>query len=373
MTVPAGLDRISSALWMFAEHEAIGVSPLYEHLAGHAAEDVEVAGLLTAAEPDYAKPTLLFAAAHRLVIAEPISDLAEYYPSVGGTCGVDNTTWPTFRRFVLDRAERMRSLIAGHTTQTNEVRRAAVIYPAVALAAKQAKQPIGLLEVGTSAGLLLGMDRYGYRYSLPGGEQLSGGVTKANLVLQSQLTLADGASAPVVPKKLAVSRKVGMDRSPVELADEEQYAWLEACIWADQPDRLRRLGLAAAVQRADRPELISGDVVSGLPAAAARFPAGEPLVVLSSHVLCYLDAERRAEFVDALHTLAQDRPLWWVSQESYRCGLDLLLPDRDDLDSGPGHGGRFATLGLVRWRDGNATAQALASSSGHGERIEWLG
>ena len=57
-----------------------------------------------------------------------------------------------FRTFVLDRAEPIRHLIATHTTQTNEVRRAALLYPAVALAAKQVKGPIGLLEVGTSAG-----------------------------------------------------------------------------------------------------------------------------------------------------------------------------------------------------------------------------
>jgi hypothetical protein len=370
--VSSGQDRIKTALRAFAENEAAGVSPLYEHLASRIAEDDEVAGLLAAAEEDFARPTLLFAAAHRLVIAEPISELANYYPSVGGSYGVDGVTWPMFREFILARAEKMRELIAAHTTQTNEVRRAAAIYPAVALAAKQARMPVGLLEVGASAGLLLGMDRYGYRYALPGGEQASGGPTKATLVLQSTLELADGAAAPALPKKLPVAGKVGLDRAPVDLADEEELAWLEACIWADQPDRLRRLGLAAAAQRADPPELITGDAVGALPDAAGRFPAGAPLVVLTSHTLCYLNADRRAEFVAALHRLAEDRPLWWISQENYRCGLNLLLPDREDLTPSAGDGGRFAVLGMVRWTSGKADARALARTAGHGERIEWL-
>lgn len=367
-----GLEKVKTALRAFAEQEAAGVSPLYEHLAQEAAADEEVAGLLTAADEEFAKPTLLFAAAHRLVIAEPISELANYYSSVGGSYGVDAVTWPTFREFVLARAERMRSLIAARTTQTNEVRRAAAIFPALALAARQARTPVGLLEVGTSAGLLLGVDRYGYRYTLAGGEQLAGGPTKSNLVLQSVLELPDGASPPALPKKLPVAAKVGLDRVPVDLTDEDALAWLEACIWADQPDRLRRLGLAAAAQRADPPELLAGDAVGGLPDAAGRFGDEMPLVVLTSHTLCYLPAARREEFVDALHRLGERRPLWWVSLESYRGGLDLLLPGREDLAAAPEDGGLFGVLGLVRWTGGKPDARALARSAGHGERMQWL-
>ncbi|MGH3620224.1 MAG: DUF2332 family protein, partial [Sciscionella sp.] len=207
----ASQQEISARLLRFADVEAAGASPLYQHLALRAAEDAEVSGLLMAAGEQAARPTLLFAAAHRLVIAEPISELANYYPSVGGTYGVDGATWPLFREFVLARADRMRALIAAHTTQTNEVRRAALIYPALVLAAKQAKAPVGLLEVGASAGLLLGVDRYGYRYTLPDGEQLSAGPTKATLVLRTRLELADGATLPALPKKLSIAGKVGID------------------------------------------------------------------------------------------------------------------------------------------------------------------
>ena len=364
------LETIRQRMRQFADHEAVGVSPLYEHLARNVAEDDDVAGLLGAVDEAFARPTLLLAAAHRLVLAEPVSDLACYYPSVGGDFGVDSGTWPAFRSFVLDRAERMRVLVSSHTTQTNEVRRAALLYPAAALVAEQAGGPLGLLEVGCSAGLLLGLDLYGYRYTLPGGEQVTAGPRKAPLVLECALTLAGAAKKPPLPSRLAVAAKVGLDRKPIDAGDEEQLAWLEACIWADQPERLRRLGLAVAVQRQRRPEMVAGDAVEDLAAAASRVPAELPLMVFHSHTLPYLDAERRADFVAALGELSRRRSLWWVSEEAYQAALRLVLPDRGDLRfSGPNP---FGVLALARWEDGKPVARALARTGFHGQTMEWL-
>jgi hypothetical protein len=364
-----GVELTRDRLAVFAKQEAAGESPLYEHLAAAACADDDVAALLTAAEPDQARATLFFAAAHRLVIAEPTSQLAYYYPSVGGDRGVDERTWPTFREFVLARAEKMRQLIATRVTQTNEVRRAALLYPALVAIGKQAGAPLGLLEVGTSAGLLLGVDRYGYRYSLPGGEQVNAGQAKAALVLTSQLGLAEGMRKPALPRKLAVGARVGLDIHPVDLADEEELAWLEACVWADQVDRIRLLNTAAGVQAGGRPDLVTGDAVDDLASAAARVPADQPLVVFDSHTLPYLEAPRRKAFVEAVAALAATRPLWWLSLETYETVLATLLPDRADLASGERI---IGTLAVTRWEDGKPLVTVLARTEPHGQRIDWL-
>lgn len=366
------LDVVCQRLLTFGEQEARAESPLYSHLAIAAAGDAEVAGLLTVAEPSLARATLFLAAAHRLVLAAPTCDLAYYYPSVGGEYGVDNATWPRFREFVLERADRMRELISTHTTQTNEVRRAALLYPAVALAAKAAGGPVGLLEVGTSAGLLLGLDRYGYRYQTVDGEQITAGPAKTPLVLNSALRLADRAKKPPLPRKVAVAAKVGLDRRPVDVTDDEQLAWLEACVWADQPDRVRLLNMAANAQAKDKPEFVTGDLVDDLAAAADRVPAELPLVVFNSHVLPYVDQQRRADFVAALAELAARRPLWWISSEAYQAGLKFVLPGRDDLAFAADADEAFGVLGLVRWTDGKPAATALAKTAFHGEKLEWL-
>jgi hypothetical protein len=364
------LEQIRQRLVHFADKEAAGFSPLYEHLARGAAADDAVADLLRAAQPGFGASTLLLAAVHRALQAQPFHELANYYPSVGGTYGVDDGTWPVFRSFVLDNAEKIRDLIATHTTQTNEVRRAAVLYPAVALAAKQARGPIGLLEVGTSAGLLLGLDRYAYRYQTQQAGQLAAGPAKAMVGLHCALELAPGAELPTIPKKVAVAAKAGLDRNPVDLTDEDAYAWLEACIWADQPERARLFTVAAAAQRKDPPTLIRGDAVDDLAAAASTIPESLPLVVLTSSAVAYLSQERRAEFIAALGELAARRPLWWVSQESYPVGLESLLPGRTDLM--PADGSAFGVVGLVHWRDGKPEARALGKAGLHGQRLIWL-
>jgi hypothetical protein len=366
----ATLELVRQRMRWFAEREAL-LSPLYAHLAEKAAADDEVADLLTAAPREFAQPTLLFAAAHRLVQAEPIHPLTAYYPSLGGTCGVDGGTWPLFRLFVLERADRMRELIAARTTQTNEVRRAALLYPAVAIVAKQARAPVGLLEVGASAGLLLGLDRYSYRYQTEQAGPIVAGPARSALGLHCTLELAPGATLPAIPRKIAVAARVGLDRAPVDLADEEQYAWLEACIWADQPERLRLFGAAAAVLRRDPPELITGDAVDDLAAAAGRIPVEVPLVVITSNAMQYLVKQEREAFIAGLGELAGQRRVWWLSHEEYRAGLAHLLPGRDDLVAGEGEQS-FGVLGLTHWGGGRPVPAALARTAWHGQRLQWL-
>jgi hypothetical protein len=359
--------KIKTRIRLFAEKEAGENSPLYRHLAGKAAEDDEVAGLLLAAADGQARGTLLMAVAHRLIQADPVHPLARYYPSLGGFDGVDGGTWPVFREFLLGRADKARALIATRFTQTNEVRRAALAYPAVALAAKEAGGRITLLEVGCSAGLLLGLDRFSYRYQCAGGDQLTAGPSRATVGLHCALDLAPGAVLPRLPKKFTVHGKVGLDVAPVDAADEDELAWLEACVWADQPERARLLRTAVAAQLKSPPELITGDAVDDLAASVALLPGDVPLVILTSHVLAYL-GDRRQDFVAALAKLAEKRPLWWVSEEPYEAGLKFVLPGRDDLTSDDG----LCVLGLVRWHQGRPQARALARTAPHGQRMTWL-
>jgi hypothetical protein len=363
----AGLDLAKERLRAFAVEEATGSSPLYELLATRAAEDDEVAALLTPAPDEFAMGTLFFAAAQRLVQAEPWIELANYYLTMGGSYGPDEQVWPLFREFVLDRAEKMRELTATRTTQTNEVRRAATLFPAVAQAAKEAKGPVGLLEVGTSAGLLLGMDRYGFRDTPAVGEQVNAGPTKTPLVLTCDV---DGRPLPRLPKKLTVAARVGLDRRPIDLADEDELAWLEACVWADQPERSRRLRVAAEMQRKDPPTLVSGDAVDALTEAAAHVPAGLPLVVLNSHSLTYLPGSRRPEYVAALAALAETRPLWWASQEAYLAAMTYLVPGRAEFEDD--HQRFRGVLGLVRWESGKPDVRLLGRTGPHGRSLTWL-
>lgn len=357
----AALDDIRARLRRFAA-DAAETSPLYSHLAEHAAEDEEVAALLTAApDPD---PELLLAAVQRVLQAEPFHELTNYYPVLGGSYGPDAGLWPMFRAFVTERAERVRALVATRVPRSDAVGRAALFYPAVAHAARQAGGgPVGLLEVGACAGLLLGIDTYSYRYQSELAGQIAAGPGRAALGLHCALRLDSGQKPPTIPKRLQVGARVGLDPAPVDLTDEDEYAWLEACVWPDQPDRLRQLGAATTAQQKKPPTLVRGDQVDDLAAAAARIPAELPVIVLTSDALRSFSAERVTAFQNAVTELAAARATFWVSLEAPSVGLVPGLAEAGDEQ---------AVLASTRWTDGVATTTALARTSWHGERMLWL-
>ncbi len=356
----AALDEIRQRLRRFAD-DAAASSPLYGHLAGEAAADDEIAALLTAAPPEHADAPLLLAAVQRVLQAEPFHELTNYYPALGGSYGPDGGTWPLFRTFALERADRVRSLVATRVPRTNEVGRAALFYPAVALAARQAGGPVGLLEVNACAGLLLGMDTYSYRYQTELAGQIAAGPGRAVLGLHCALRLEAGQKGPTIPKRLSISARVGLDPAPVDLEDEDEYAWLEACVWPDQPDRLRQFGAAATARKKKPPVLVTGDPVTGLADAAGRIAEDLPVVVITSDALRGFD--RVPDFLAALDAVAARRPVWWVSLESHEAGL---FPDRPDLATGQ------AILACTKWVGGSRVTTALAQTSWHGERMHWL-
>ncbi|HEV7721635.1 MAG TPA: DUF2332 family protein, partial [Iamia sp.] len=137
--------------------------PLYSAIARGVAGDPEVASLLTAARPGQARPVLLLAALHDLVLRSPGVAAARWYSSVGGSAvgslASGGDPWPDVRATCLSHASSLRSVIAGRSTQTNEVNR--VVFVAALLAAAGADvpaAPVALVELGASAGLLLGLD-----------------------------------------------------------------------------------------------------------------------------------------------------------------------------------------------------------------------
>lgn len=359
------LAAAQQRLRQFAEAEA-ETSPLYAHIAAHAAADEEIAGLLSAAPgPD---PELLFAVAHRLVQADPIHPISRYYQTMGGFDGVDAETWPLLRSFLLERAAAASELIAHKQVRGDDVARAAVLYPAIAAVAKQAGGPIALLEVGCGAGLLLGLDHYGYRYQCDGGEQFAAGPAKASVGLHCAVT-GGGFRKPA--KKVTIGARIGLDSDPIDAADEDELAWLEACVRADQPERARQLRVAAAAQRKWAPELITGDVVDDLAPTAARLPSELPLVVMNSNVMGQLSENRRETYLATLAALASDHPLWWVSHEPYRDGLIQLVPGRSDLE--PAAGPVTDVLSIGRWAGGEPVIEVLATTDQAGQRMNWLG
>lgn len=339
---------LARSFQLFSEHQC-ELSPLYRRLTAGVAADEAVLRLV---EPGEAgpKPNMLLAAVHYLLLRGLGGELADWYPTVSGRPVPPGDPYPVFRTFCLAHEQGIGQLLRSRRVQTNEVARCAVLLPAfTAIAAASGGRPLALVEVGTSAGLLLHFDRYAYSYS----NGYRCGSTGAS---QVTLTCAlHGEHIPPLPGQVpAVAARVGLDLHPVDLTDPDEALWLQALVWPDQPERLARLRAAIAVAAGARPSLIAGDALSTLGGALASLPPEAVAVVFHCHTLNQFPAEARQRFLELLAAESSIRPLFQLSAESVR-----------------GEAHPYLTLSL--YQGGRQVSETvLARYQAHGEWLEWL-
>lgn len=328
-------------------------APLYSRLSAAIADDPDVVDLLTSAPEPQQLPVLLFAAVHSLLLGGEGQELSSYYPNLASTPNATDP-YPTFRGFVFDHERELRDLISRRSTQTNEVGRCATFLPVLGIVADECG-PLALVDVGSSGGLNLLLDRFSYQY-LPGGP--------VGMPSEVHLICATRGNVPVPGDVPPIAAAIGIDREPIDISDEEAARWLEACVWPDQLDRFERLVAAIALARSDPPDVRVGDAIEDLAHTIAEASQSGHPVVTNSWVLNYLTGEQRTQYVATLDAVGDVRDLSWVIAESPAETPELPVPS-DDAD-------RHSTvLSLVTWRQGRRTVSRLATSHPHGFWLHW--
>ncbi len=252
--------------------------------------------------------------------------------------------WDHIDRALDDERELLSEFVRKQSVQTNEVRRAWGILPGLlSLGAPR----IDLVELGASAGLLLALDRYDYRYR-------AGSWGDGTDVLVLEGDDRGGPPAELLERDLLVGRRIGLDLDPVGL-DERGARLLEAFIWPDQHERIERLRHAVAVARTCDIDLRKGDYVDLLPGVLAERRDDALMVVFHSVSTTYLDDDRYAQLVAAVTRAGADGPLAWISFEG----------PRHDPDYGA------VALDVTRWP--GAATRHLARVDFHAAWLEWAG
>lgn len=350
-----GPAAIAESFRRFARREATpGDSPVYNAICHIVADSPVLLELAAVAGPGQPAPNLLLAAIHFFVRRNPGNPLASYFPSVGGSRTPDAALGGEVERFCAEHRAGIASLMRTRFVQTNEVRRTACLLPAFAAVHAESGAPLALLEVGCSAGLNLLFDRYSYDY----GDGTTHGRPDAAVHVTAEARTPVPAPSVALPP---VSRRMGVDLNPLDVANADDLEWLQALTWPEHADRRDLLGAAAAVARDELPPLIRGDAVDELERMAAAVPGDEALVVFAAFVLHQLPPERRSEFRRALERLGRTRPTWFVVMGF----ADFVASDSFAEDGSTG-------VWIARFEGDSASARRVVRCHPHGRWLEFL-
>ncbi|MEO6789792.1 MAG: DUF2332 domain-containing protein [Ornithinibacter sp.] len=368
---PPDLTRVRVMFDEFAtSHSEL---PLYAAICRGVAADAETASLLLAAAPGQRRPVLWLAALHDLVLRRPDLAAARWYPSVVEQHRVPSgDPWPDVHQTVLEHRDELTAAIATHSTQTNEVNRSVYLAAAFVRACADVPDvPVALVEMGSSAGLLLCLDRYRIELHTSSARAVAGDAGSP------VVCAGEDRSYPPLPESSLprVANRVGVDLHPVAVDDVAGLRWLEACLWPDVPGRVERFRAAIEMAREYPPTLVRGDMVDDLAAVVALAQLGtDPgshVVVFSSWALTYVARERRPRVAEALdHVAAQGVPVSWVTAEPRGCMPGIPLPPLPLLP--PRAAGEDSTvLAVRRWREGVETEpRVLGTCHPHGEWVD---
>jgi hypothetical protein len=362
---------------IFIDREVRSSSPLYTELCQYVSDDLAAGGyfveVLGRAPLRQRIPNLFFAAVHRVLFDHPDEPLAEYYASLGGTRLPDENLPKAFLEFVTAHRAEIDPLLATGETQTNEVLRGAQLLPAFGWVQATTRRPLGLIEIGPSAGLLLHTDRYDYRYEFADGTVLDGGEASADGVPPLRCPIHGSCTpqqlAPFVSKPLRVSSRVGLDLNPLSPTDPEACAWLRALVWPEHHERRARLD-AALEHAARRPvRLRKGDAVRILADAVDSVADNAIPCVFVSNSLPHWSPEGREELVRLVRELGARRDLVFVIKEAHRVGLGLFSAEPDP--GAPDGRDVHEVLGAVVYLGGRERLFRLGSAGMHGTWLDW--
>lgn len=236
--------------------------------------------------------------------------------------------------------------------QTNEAGRSSNYIAAMLWLTKQGLAPhFDCIEIGSSAGINLMIDRYHYDL---GGVQ----VGPADAVMRFT---PEWRGPPPPDESFTFAGLHGSDIAPVDLTDSAQALRLKAYIWPEHHVRFARMDAATSLAREQKPDLVAMNAADFVEAQLARpQAAGTTRVLMHSIVWQYVPADQRDRVSAAMENAGArataDRPLAWVALEANRTVHHHELVVR----YWNGGGGDGASL-------------RLAHAHAHGAWVEWLG
>ncbi len=331
---------------------------LYREFCRHAADDPEILALADGGM-DAALPTHLFSAVHYLLLREPGDPLAGYFATITDTPLPPEGAYPELVRFCRAHQDELRDLLATRTVQTTYAERCRALLAPMCVVAREAGEPLNLIELGCSGGVLLAFDKFAYRLD----DQGVIGAADAPLLLEGELR---GGPELFIPR---IGTRTGIDLHTIDARSADERRWLLALCFPELRAEQDRLAKALDVVAQTNMRMMEGDALLHLPQALRD--TSDPLCVFHSACLFYWPAEARAKLDAMLLEASIERPIWrigiepsFVFDDWETGGTDASPPDRNLKIGG---------IYLIRYRDGQAEREILGWPNSDYGIVEWAG
>ena len=312
----ASEENVRGAFRIQAHYCSANGAPIYARIAGALAQGLTRETRTGARVLDWpgeptrdALPLRLIGGLHALVLAGKDEELAAVYRgATTDPAAVEDVLAGVFARH--DAA--LLPWLDG-PPQTNEPGRSAALMTGLIEVARRYGPRLEVLEIGSSAGLNLLIDRY--RIDLGGT-----GVGPAD----AAVSIAPAwRGPPPVPVPVEIVAIRGCDVAPMDATDPAVEARLAAYTWPEAPERLTRVRAAIALMRERGVDLVEADAADWVEARLAEPQlAGVTRVLMHSVVWQYLPepvADRiRVAMAAAGAGATRERPLAWVMMEPDR-------------------------------------------------------
>ena len=324
-------EALAERFRVFAREECSGesglnvVSPTYELLSLVIADNPRLLAIARECMVGQPIPNLFFAAVKRMLYDREGDGLTRHYALIATGKPPSDRLSDSFARFCCERESEIVELVRTRRVQTNEIRRCSYLMPAFGVVSiDSGGMPLGLIDVGASAGLNLLWDSYKYRYS----GNLTFGPDESEVVIDCELR----NGMPDIPGELPeVAFRRGVDLNPVDLSDDEEYLWMKALVWPDHPDRADLLRAARSIWLSNPPQVERGDALEVLPRILDEVPQDVALCVFHCHTLNQFPANSRVAFYEMLDGASHSRVVYHVPSEGERLYVNRIVCGVEDV------------------------------------------
>jgi hypothetical protein len=353
-------QTVAAALRASAQLYAGMGARLYSVLCERMAEDPELVELAGHGQ-ESARAMHLLSSVHFLLLQDPADPLSRFFATLAEAPLPPEQAFPHLQRFCHAHREAIIGLMRTRTVQTTFVERCRAVVAPFSLVAREAGEPLNLIELGSSAGVLLTFDKYAYE--LDG----RGRVGRADAPLTLVGEVRDGPDLRIP----AIGSRIGVDLHPIDVTSALERRWLLALCFPEYREQQQRLAVALEEVARAGVRVLKGDALDHLPRLLAETPG--PLCVFHSACLFYWSIEAKAALDRQLLEASKGREIWRVGIEpadswnAWNRGQAATAQDPDEPKKPVGG------VTIWRYRDGVAESRFVAHNSSDYGALQWIG